>query len=178
MSTVVKDIIVNSAKTAAHFQKTSIDVFDLFLAILQNEGTNHIRNALAFVGISPSDLEGNINEINKFLAGSQSGNQDIFGPLDGIIEALEGDMDISDGGQDHDVFAQNVPPKRKTKESNTPALDFFGTDLTEEARNGKIDHIIGRDTEIERLVSILNRKTKNNPCLVGEPGVGKTAVVE
>ncbi|MFO0764359.1 MAG: ATP-dependent Clp protease ATP-binding subunit [Candidatus Gracilibacteria bacterium] len=178
MSTVVKDIIVNSAKTAAHFQKTSIDVFDLFLAILQNEGTNHIRNALAFVGISPSDLEGNINEINKFLAGSQSGNQDIFGPLDGIIEALEGDMDISDGGQEHDVFAQNIPPKRKAKESNTPALDFFGTDLTEEARNGKIDHIIGRDTEIERLVSILNRKTKNNPCLVGEPGVGKTAVVE
>lgn len=76
-----------------------------------------------------------------------------------------------------DIFAQNTPPK-KGKESSTPALDFFGVDITEEARDGKIDPIIGRDTEIERLISVLNRKTKNNPCLVGEPGVGKTAVVE
>lgn len=76
-----------------------------------------------------------------------------------------------------DVFAQNTPPK-KGKESSTPALDFFGVDITEEARDSKIDAIIGRDTEIERLISVLNRKTKNNPCLVGEPGVGKTAVVE
>ena len=114
MSATVKEIIVNSAKTAAHFQKTNIDVFDLFIAILQNEWTAHIRNALAFVGISPSDLEGNINEINKFLAGSQNGNQDIFGPLDGIIEALEGDLDISDEGEENDVFAQNIKTKRKT----------------------------------------------------------------
>jgi ATP-dependent Clp protease ATP-binding subunit ClpC len=73
-------------------------------------------------------------------------------------------------------FSQN-PPQEK-RESQTPALDFFGTDLTLEARNKKIDPIIGRDTEIERLISILNRKTKNNPCLVGDPGVGKTAVIE
>jgi ATP-dependent Clp protease ATP-binding subunit ClpC len=66
----------------------------------------------------------------------------------------------------------------KKEESQTPALDFFGIDLTAEATAGKINVIIGRDKEIERLVSILNRKTKNNPCLVGEPGVGKTAIVE
>ena len=63
-------------------------------------------------------------------------------------------------------------------ESQTPALDFFCTDLTKEAEEGKIDPIIGRATEIDRLISILNRKTKNNPALVGDPGVGKTAVVE
>lgn len=68
--------------------------------------------------------------------------------------------------------------KSPKEESQTPALDFFAIDLTREAKIGKIDVIIGRDTEIERLISVLNRKTKNNPCLVGEPGVGKTAVVE
>lgn len=73
-------------------------------------------------------------------------------------------------------FSQNKPQEKK--DSDTPALDFFGTDLTLEVKNGKIDPIIGRDIEIERLISILNRKTKNNPCLVGDPGVGKTAVIE
>jgi ATP-dependent Clp protease ATP-binding subunit ClpA len=73
-------------------------------------------------------------------------------------------------------FAQNKPQEKK--ESKTPALDFFGQDLTVRARDGKIDPVIGRESEISRLISILNRKTKNNPCLVGDPGVGKTAVVE
>lgn len=73
-------------------------------------------------------------------------------------------------------FVHNKPQDKK--DSKTPALDFFGFDLTKNAREGKIDPIIGRETEIERLISILNRKTKNNPCLVGDPGVGKTAVVE
>jgi ATP-dependent Clp protease ATP-binding subunit ClpA len=73
---------------------------------------------------------------------------------------------------------QQKPEKPGKQESNTPALDFFSTDLTEEAREGKIDKIIGRHEEIERLIAILNRKTKNNPALVGEAGVGKTAIVE
>lgn len=58
------------------------------------------------------------------------------------------------------------------------ALDFFGTDMTAEARNGKLDPVVGRDNEIRRVITILNRRTKNNPVLIGEPGVGKTAVVE
>jgi ATP-dependent Clp protease ATP-binding subunit ClpA len=68
--------------------------------------------------------------------------------------------------------------QEKKEESTTPALDFFSTNLTQEAYDGKIDKIIGRDDEIERLIAILNRKTKNNPVLVGEPGVGKTAIAE
>lgn len=67
---------------------------------------------------------------------------------------------------------------QKKQESQTPALDFFCTDITREATDGKIDPIIGREKEIDRLISILNRKTKNNPVLTGDPGVGKTAVVE
>ncbi len=62
--------------------------------------------------------------------------------------------------------------------NQTPTLNQFGEDLTEKAREGKLDPVIGRKEEIERVVQILSRRTKNNPCLIGEPGVGKTAVVE
>ena len=64
------------------------------------------------------------------------------------------------------------------KKSKTPALDAFGTDLTELARMEKLDPVIGRKTEIERVIQILCRRTKNNPVLIGEAGVGKTAIVE
>jgi ATP-dependent Clp protease ATP-binding subunit ClpC len=66
----------------------------------------------------------------------------------------------------------------KRKKSKTPALDHFGRDLTELARRGQLDPIIGRDNEIERVTQILSRRKKNNPVLIGEPGVGKTAIAE
>jgi ATP-dependent Clp protease ATP-binding subunit ClpC len=62
--------------------------------------------------------------------------------------------------------------------SRTPTLDEFGRDLTEMARNDKLDPVVGRSNEIERVIQILSRRTKNNPCLIGEPGVGKTAIAE
>lgn len=62
--------------------------------------------------------------------------------------------------------------------NSTPTLNQFGTDLTKQAEEGKLDPVIGRKDEIERVIQILSRRTKNNPCLIGEPGVGKTAVVE
>lgn len=69
--------------------------------------------------------------------------------------------------------------RRKTpKKQRKTALDFFGTDLTAQARAGKLDPVVGRDAQIKRVVTILNRRTKNNPVLIGEPGVGKTAIVE
>jgi ATP-dependent Clp protease ATP-binding subunit ClpC len=67
---------------------------------------------------------------------------------------------------------------KKRKKSKTPALDHFGRDLTELARKGKLDPIIGRENEIERVSQILSRRKKNNPVLIGEPGVGKTAIAE
>lgn len=67
---------------------------------------------------------------------------------------------------------------RKRKKSKTPALDHFGRDLAELARKGQLDPIIGRDDEIERVTQILSRRKKNNPVLIGEPGVGKTAIAE
>ena len=68
--------------------------------------------------------------------------------------------------------------KKKRKKSKTPALDHFGRDLTELARRSKLDPIIGREHEIERVCQVLSRRKKNNPVLIGEPGVGKTAIVE
>ena len=63
-------------------------------------------------------------------------------------------------------------------EETMQALEKFGRDLTEEAERGKLDPVIGRDEEIRRVIQVLSRRTKNNPVLIGEPGVGKTAVVE
>ena len=78
---------------------------------------------------------------------------------------------------------KNESGKRSTDRKNgsynqTPTLNQFGEDLTKKAKEGKLDPIIGRKEEIERVIQILSRRTKNNPCLIGEPGVGKTAVVE
>ncbi len=67
---------------------------------------------------------------------------------------------------------------KQVKKSKTPALDTFGRDLTLLARDGKLDPVIGREDEIERVIQILSRRTKNNPVLIGEPGVGKTAIAE
>ena len=68
--------------------------------------------------------------------------------------------------------------RRKGKEQRTPLVDQLGTDLTAKAQEGKLDPVIGRQKEIERVIQILSRRTKNNPALIGDPGVGKTAIVE
>ena len=80
--------------------------------------------------------------------------------------------DVSAGGKEE--FQQSVRAKGK----GTPTLDSYSRDLTALARDGKLDPVIGREQEIQRVIQILSRRTKNNPCLIGEPGVGKTAVVE
>src|SRR3990172_4032958 len=73
---------------------------------------------------------------------------------------------------------ERAPSSGKNAKSKTPALDSFGRDLTELARQGKLDPVIGRTNEIERVIQVLSRRTKNNPVLLGEAGVGKTAIVE
>ncbi len=79
-------------------------------------------------------------------------------------------------------FTSKKSDESRSEKSNsykdTPTLNQYGTDLTQNAHDGKIDPVIGRDDEMQRVIQILSRRTKNNPCLIGEPGVGKTAVVE
>jgi ATP-dependent Clp protease ATP-binding subunit ClpC len=95
---------------------------------------------------------------------------------------LEGSESSDRGGRDVGSPAASAEtgssPERKGGKSKTPALDSFGRDLTELARNGELDPVIGREREIERAIQVLCRRTKNNPVLLGEAGVGKTAIVE
>src|SRR6185503_7796335 len=81
--------------------------------------------------------------------------------------------DTADEEEEETTLTEGAPSTTNTK-SKTPALDSFGRDLTELAREGKLDAVIGRANEIERVIQILSRRTKNNPVLLGEPGVGKT----
>ncbi|MDD7218933.1 MAG: ATP-dependent Clp protease ATP-binding subunit, partial [Clostridia bacterium] len=85
---------------------------------------------------------------------------------------------LSAMGYDNDEIAQEFQMARNRKMTSTPTLDQYSRDLTAMAAEGKLDPVVGREKEINRLIQILSRRTKNNPCLVGEPGVGKTAIVE
>lgn len=92
---------------------------------------------------------------------------------------------MRDAGASHEALLAALPGVRGDRkvtsadpENTFQALEKFGTDLTSMARSGKLDPVIGRDTEIRRIIQVLSRRTKNNPVIIGEPGVGKTAVVE
>lgn len=81
-------------------------------------------------------------------------------------------------GEDMAIYAEEIKPKNGKKSGGHSMLAQYSRDLTRLAREGKLDPVVGRDDEIKRVIQILSRRTKNNPCLVGEPGVGKTAIVE
>ncbi len=87
------------------------------------------------------------------------------GPDEGLVGAFE-------------EGARALPAATENPAETYQALEKYGIDLTERAREGAIDPVIGRDAEIRRVIQVLSRRTKNNPVLIGEPGVGKTAVVE
>ncbi|MAX25222.1 MAG: NDP-hexose 4-ketoreductase [Phycisphaeraceae bacterium] len=96
-----------------------------------------------------------------------------------VLNLLGAGVDTEDAGKDTDDSPSGSGSSAKNpKNSKTPALDSFGRDLTELAKEGSLDPVIGRANEIERLIQILCRRTKNNPVLLGEAGVGKTAIVE
>jgi ATP-dependent Clp protease ATP-binding subunit ClpC len=121
-------------------------------------GTEHIlysilsqKNARATILLRDMnvDIDGLTNELEQFLNRQQYEESDAAGAA-----------------------------RRGTKKAKKTALDFFGTDLTLQAKSGKLDPVVGRESQIRRVITILNRRTKNNPVLIGEPGVGKTAIVE
>ncbi len=98
--------------------------------------------------------------------------KELGGDPDSIIDQLTDDFSSANDS------SASQPTAKGSKRKSTKNLDKFGRDLTELAKQGKIDPVIGREKEIERVIQILSRRTKNNPCLIGEPGVGKTAVAE
>ena len=96
----------------------------------------------------------------------------------GVLESLGASLeDVRK--ESEKLISENVQsPKTKEKKTTTPLTDELGSDLTRLAKKGKLDPVIGRDLELERVIQILSRRTKNNPVLIGQPGVGKTAIVE
>jgi ATP-dependent Clp protease ATP-binding subunit ClpC len=99
--------------------------------------------------------------------------------LDTDIDALTGELEQFLNRQQYEEQGDaDTTLPRANKKGKKTALDFFGTDMTAQARAGKLDPVVGRENQIQRVVTILNRRTKNNPVLIGEPGVGKTAIVE
>lgn len=119
---------------------------------------------------------GNIFNASQETQAENKGDGDTFDPL----------LPISDNGQEPEVFLGNnrktsTPSKRERRQKRRKELKFLNnycTNLSQRAADGELDEIVGRDKEISRVIQILSRRTKNNPCLIGEPGVGKTAIAE
>jgi ATP-dependent Clp protease ATP-binding subunit ClpC len=146
-----KKVLELSMEEASNLGHNYIGTEHLLLGLIkENEGI--AAQVLLNLGVKLEDVR---EEVLEFLGADTGDDEDEDG---GIGEAGQGH---SGGGK-----------------SKTPALDAFGRDLTDLARQGKLDVVIGRANEIERVIQILSRRTKNNPVLLGEPGVGKTAIVE
>ena len=120
-----------------------------------------------------------INDLMKKM-GDQLGDE--LSLSDGFLSEEDEEEEDTDAGnpffETGGQATRDDKKKEKKKEKKRKNLEMFGINLTQKARDGKIDRIIGRDKEIDRVIQILNRRTKNNPVLLGEPGVGKTAIAE
>ncbi len=150
----------------------SVEVYHLFLAILHDKSNNTAKDALNALGV----------DYDKAVAlENQKKEEDHRLPInDGF------DIPDDDDDEETSFFSQHSSENRKasssvntkTTKSKTPILDNFGTDFTQLASQGKLDPVVGREKEIMRVSEILGRRKKNNPILIGEPGVGKSAIVE
>ena len=148
------------------YQSTSISTAHLLLCILRNENdpTTKLLNKL---------------KIDYEVAKEQY--LDMTPKEENFLENLPKNESFNDdSGHDEGLKGEsfNNPANKSSKKSKTPVLDNFGRDLTEMAEEGKLDPVVGREKEIERVSQILSRRKKNNPLLIGEPGVGKSAIAE
>ena len=132
-----------------------------------------------------SQLENIFNDITENISGTDGDDMQSIGPLLGNIFGInKKNDDNSDSAEPSSERASGSQERKKVKTEKRPKekkkrfLDSFGTNLTEKAKQGKLDRVIGRNKEIQRITQILNRRSKNNPCLIGEPGVGKTAIAQ
>ncbi|MGZ0017317.1 ATP-dependent Clp protease ATP-binding subunit [Yeosuana sp. AK3] len=148
------------------FQSTSINTAHLLLCILRNENdpTTKLLNKLKV------DYD-NVKEQFKFMITNDNN----------YTEPKSESFQDDDSSQEDDNAKDNLfntPANKTNKKSKTPVLDNFGRDLTALAEEGKLDPVVGREKEIQRVSQILSRRKKNNPLLIGEPGVGKSAIAE
>ena len=148
-----------------------------------------VKQIMDQMGISEDEMNDVAEQMNQMMEnpdgieGFQPGGALPLSFLQGMFPEKSDDTeDGSDGSEPEDTSndGDNTKGKKRkgTKNKKRKYLNLYCTDLTERAREGKLDRIIGRDKEIYRTIQILCRRTKNNPCLIGEPGVGKTAIAE
>jgi ATP-dependent Clp protease ATP-binding subunit ClpC len=175
LSTFLHTVIEQSVLTAQKFRHANVGTEHLLHALVST-GKNAATVLLEQMQVDPNDLKAHIEEmfgqISQFKQQSHNMEQSLEAFFQGLQGAIVGMQGTTAGDPD------GLKRRKTDGKSKTPVLDYFTEDLTMKAREGKIDTIVGRDREIERIVHILNRKTKNNPVLIGEPGVGKTAIVE
>ena len=144
-------------------------------------GIPQIDAAVKQMGFSDEDLD-NLSDEMSNMFGQMDGEEDetegrtaTFPMLNQLLENMAGEKGEVAPQQQEDA---KEPKSKKEKSSKHKFLDNYCLNLTGRAREGKMDPVVGRDEETERVIQILNRRQKNNPCLIGEPGVGKTAIAE
>ena len=130
-----------------------------------------------------SQLENIFSDITENISDMDSEDMQALGPMLGSIFGLNKKDTSSENSASANSSEQSGRKKVKTEKrpkdnKKKKFLDSFGTNLTDKAKQGKLDRVIGRNKEIQRITQILNRRSKNNPCLIGEPGVGKTAIAQ
>ena len=143
-----------------------------------------VEDIMEKMGITDDDLDNISNEMVEAM----SSLENLPAPIEGDDDTEEGKtatfpfLNKLFGNQQGEGGAPGGQPRGEPRKDNGGKkrrfLDQYCISLSEKARNGKLDHIVGRETETERVIQILNRRQKNNPCLIGEPGVGKTAIAE
>lgn len=181
LSSFAKETIEVSVKIAHDYGHSFVGTEHLLYALVSQENTA-ATVILENMRINPNDVKDQIVEIFERAKGpagapGKGGAPQGVNPLELFLNGLHGVL--AAGQVQKDQMQDSYKHKGNAKkDSKTPALDYFTSDLVLEAREGKLSPVVGRKTEIERVISILCRKTKNNPVLIGEPGVGKTAVAE
>lgn len=141
-----------------------------------NEMFKDLSSNLSLQGLNPNDLDDSSDTLND--EDSENKPMGFAIPLGSIFSGMFGSKDGSDSASNGTSSERKSVKTEKKQDKKRRTLNAYGTNLTEKAKNGQIDAVIGRDKEISRMIQILNRRTKNNPCLIGEPGVGKTAIAQ
>ena len=152
----------------------------------KKQGINPLDALAKQANLSDSDLE-NMSKQFESMFNDMSENPDFniendnlndSNSLGSIFSGLFGNSKDSETTNSSTNNTKKVKTEKKQANKKHKALDNFGTNLTIKAKNNQLDSVVGRDNELERIIQILNRRTKNNPCLIGEPGVGKTAIAQ
>ena len=145
------------------------------------ELTNKLDDMFKNLSVNMNDIDE--DELSDMMNAENTNGEDQGQgvPLGSIFSGIFGIRPKNEAEEESSSYASNGTQKVKEKtkpNKKRKALDTYGTNLTIKAKNNQIDKVIGRDEEIERMIQILNRRSKNNPCLIGEPGVGKTAIAQ